>query len=372
MLKRIFLSFILFSFFLPSYVQACSVPVFRYSIERWRPNPYLVRVFYKGKLDENQQAAVDYLKKIDEKQGPIILQMVDLGKEELPANAAPVYERNKAQKLPFVVANYHLFSRIPNDAAVCPLSLKNVKDLLISPARQELGRRLLKGDSAVFIQVDGEDEKENKKIAEQVKSYLEDLEKELKLPHETLEEGEELDGESMEYDTDVKIKFSLQRINKKDPKEQLFMQVLLNCEKELPNKKTPIIMPVFGRGRALYAYLEAGITKDNIQEAGAYLTGPCSCEIKAQNPGFDVLMDIPWDELVHDTIKIDEVLPPLTGLTTSVKREEPVAPEEEINLKSEATMNEKPKSQQLGPSLLMTIAGIVILTFIVMKFLSRK
>lgn len=370
MLKRIFFSLVLILFLLPMDLTACSVPVFRYAIERWSPNPYTVRVFYKGKLDKDQQAAVDLLKKNSDGTGPIILEIIDIEKE-FPPNSKPVFERYKNKKLPFVVLNYHIYSRIKNDAAFFPLNLNNAEKLLNSPARRELGRRLLKGDSAVFIQVDGEDDAENKKVAEKVNKILGEMEKELKLPHEMLPEGEELDEEAMQYDVDVKIKFSLQRISRKDPKEKRFLQTLLNCEKDLPGKKTPIIMPVFGRGRALYAYLEAGITKDNILEAGEYLTGPCSCEVKAQNPGFDLLMNIPWDDLVNDTIRIDEVLPPLTGLTTAIKKEEPIAPLKEINLKSEAKMADHPEDQKLLASIFLSLAGIVVIAYILFKYLSK-
>ena len=214
--------------------------------------------------------------------------------------------------------------------------------------------------------------KDIKKIAKKVEGILKEMTKELKLPHEELEEGEELDEAAMQYDKDVKIKFSILRVSRKDLKEKRFLEFLLNCEKDLPGKKTPIIMPVFGRGRALFAYLEAGITKENILDAGKYLTGPCSCEVKAQNPGFDLLMSVKWDDLVNDTINIDVALPPLTGLTTSVEKEKPAIPIEEINLKSAAKMEEKPEDQQLPISIFLTLSGMVILGYILFKFLGRK
>ena len=35
---------------------ACSVPVYRYALERWWPDPYEVIVFHRGELTEQQQA----------------------------------------------------------------------------------------------------------------------------------------------------------------------------------------------------------------------------------------------------------------------------------------------------------------------------
>ena len=40
---------------------ACSVPVFRYALEHWRPDPYVVFVFHSGDLTKEQQAVVDLM-----------------------------------------------------------------------------------------------------------------------------------------------------------------------------------------------------------------------------------------------------------------------------------------------------------------------
>ena len=370
--KILILTIVAVTFVLSPFSHSCSVPVFRYSLERWEPDPYTVRIFFKDKLNKDQQSALDYLKKYGDDAGPIILKVIDINKE-IPQNSKPVLDRYKDKQLPLVVVTYPLYSRIQNDAASWPLTLKNTELLIHSPARRELARRLLKGDSAVFIQVDGENEEENKKVAKKVTKILKEMTEELKLPHEELEGDEELDEAAMQYDKDLKIKFSLLRVSRKDPNEKRFLQVLLNCEKDLPGKKTPVIMPVFGRGRALFAYLEAGITKENILDAGAYLTGPCSCEVKAQNPGFDLLMAIEWEDLVHDTINIDEALPPLTGLTSFVKKKkETEIPQKKVDIKSAAKLEEKPDNKQLPANIFMTIVGLVIISFVVLKLVSKR
>ena len=73
--------------------------------------------------------------------------------------------------------------------------------------------------------------------------------------------------------------------------------------------------PIFGRGRALYALVGKGINNDTIDAAGTDLTGPCTCTIKEQNPGIDMLMPVAWDELVERLPEADTPLPPLVGLT---------------------------------------------------------
>ena len=57
-----------------------------------------------------------------------------------------------------------------------------------------------------------------------------------------------------------------------------------------------------------------GIHAANILEASAYLCGACSCEIKEQNPGIDLLMTADWEPVatkeVVETVKIVGASPP--------------------------------------------------------------
>ena len=77
----------------------------------------------------------------------------------------------------------------------------------------------------------------------------------------------------------------------------------------------PMVFPVFGRGRALWAYIGAGITEENIAEAAQFLIGPCSCQIKRQNPGSDLLLTADWEGSLEGLIETKDVeLPPLSGL----------------------------------------------------------
>jgi hypothetical protein len=41
-----------------------------------------------------------------------------------------------------------------------------------------------------------------------------------------------------------------------------------------------------------------GITGKNLHDAAEFLAGACSCEIKDQNPGFDLLLAADWEALL--------------------------------------------------------------------------
>ena len=67
-----------------------------------------------------------------------------------------------------------------------------------------------------------------------------------------------------------------------------------------------------GRGRALAVVPREQITEEAISEVCRFLVGPCSCVVKARNPGFDILLPVDCDRLVAGTIGADEDLPPLS------------------------------------------------------------
>jgi hypothetical protein len=69
----------------------------------------------------------------------------------------------------------------------------------------------------------------------------------------------------------------------------------------------PLVMPVFGRGRALEVIPAAQLNGPLIRDLTAFLSAACSCQVKEQNPGFDLLMNVAWQtELFGD----DGVIPP--------------------------------------------------------------
>src|SRR5205085_2643906 len=111
------------------------------------------------------------------------------------------------------------------------------------------------------------------------------------------------------------VAFSVVRIRRDDPAEQFLVQLMLHSEPDLPGLKGPMAFPVFGRGRLLYALVGRGITADNIGEAAGYVIGACSCEVKKQNPGVDLLLSADWESWMQGRDTREPELPPLVGLS---------------------------------------------------------
>jgi hypothetical protein len=73
------------------------------------------------------------------------------------------------------------------------------------------------------------------------------------------------------------------------------VEQLLSLEDDLKEIQRAMLFGVFGRAHALEPYLGRGITRENILDLVAFINGPCSCEIKAANPGMDLLTDWDWE-----------------------------------------------------------------------------
>ena len=304
---------------------ACSVPVFRFALERWRSDPYPVVVFHRGPLSDEQQTSIASLTPeglAGDLFSNVSLQRVDL--DALPADSPQgrylheLWKQQDSQTLPHVVVNFP----IPNTFPVWSGPLTDFeklpgKRLLDSPRRRDIADRILKGATGVFLLLKSGNAAKDKAAAELITAELAKLEKSLKLPEL---DQQDIDNGLISVDPDsLKISFSLVTVARDDPDEQLLIQMLMGCDPLIGNlreyKDEPMVFPVFGRGRVLYTLVGKGINSENMAEACGHLVQSCTCEIKEQNPGMDLLMSIDWDNLIDFTETKEQVLPPLAGLS---------------------------------------------------------
>jgi len=303
-------------------LQACSVPVFRYALEleRWPVDPYEVFVFHKGgDLAPAHRQALERLKAAsvaERPDGVIDLWLIDLAKGSPEGEAAKVWQAHaESARLPWMVVRYPRVFGIPIDVWAGPLEPEAAERLLDSPARRQVARWLLEGETAVFVVLESGDAEADEAVAARLRKHLDRMEKLLEPP----EPPGGVWGDPV-YDTEgapeLTIGFQVLRLSRSDPAEAFLRAALLGCEPGLGKEAGPIVFPVFGRGRVLCALVGEGISPENIEDVCAFLTGPCSCVIKYQNPGVDMLMDVQWDAaLMGEPSAIPEVVPPpLTGL----------------------------------------------------------
>jgi hypothetical protein len=195
------------------------------------------------------------------------------------------------------------------------LDAATAKGLLDSPARREIARRILKRDSVVWVLLESGNRQKDDAAAGLLRAQLRGLEETLELP-ELVPDDFGVEPEDM---PELRLAFSMVRLSRTDPAEEMLVSMLLKSEPDLEKFSEPMAFPVFGRGRVLYALVGKGINEENIAGACGFLVGPCSCIVKAENPGTDLLMSVDWENLLSGKLAIDEALPPLTGFSGFVE-----------------------------------------------------
>ena len=298
---------------------ACSVPVFRYALERWVNDPYEVYVFHKGKLTYDQQKTVADLTEegaAGKQHANVRLKLIDLSAND-PAKqnneqAIRLWEAQKTETLPWMVVNYPSIANKPNSVWSGKLSKENVERLLDSPARREICRKLLKGETAVWVFLESGNKEKDEAALKILQSNLELAQKEMKLPK--IDEADIEQGLVSTDEKGLKLQFSTLRLSRDNDREKMFVEMLLGSEDDLRDfDGEPMTFPIFGRGRVMYALIGRGINADTIRQSCQELIGPCTCEVKEENPGIDLITSVDWDELVQPFVEIDRELPPLPG-----------------------------------------------------------
>lgn len=314
--------------------RACSVPVFRYALENWQSDPYPVVFFYRGELTPEQDTLLGQLSggesagKLAAKLAanvevhPVNLDDVEADDPQNDADLALWKEQN-TETLPWMVVKYPLALRKTKTIWAGKPTEESVSRLLDSPKRREVAKRLLNGDTAVWLFLESGYQEKDDKAYERLQSELRRSELELELP--APDPQDIADGLISVDQASLEIRFSIVRLSRDDPKEQRLIDMLLDSEADLRSEDfqgQPMTFPVFGRGRALYAVIGGGINREVIFDVCRFLTGPCSCQVKNQNPGTDLLMAVNWEQGVTPTIAVDTSQPPLPVI-------EPVSPGED-------------------------------------------
>ena len=311
-------------------LRACSVPVFRYALEHWPPDPYQAMVFHRGALSETQRAWVRDL-------GPdglagrlhanLAPRTVDLDADPDP-EWLELARQSDMPSLPWLVVRVPRAVRTAATVWAGPLSGEIAGQLLDSPARREIVERLTQGQSAVWVLLESGDRAEDAATAQLLDSRLAELASTLSLP--ALDPSDIVNGLVSVAQKDLRLEFSVLRLSRSDTTEQPFLRVLLRTEPGLAESKEPMAFPIFGRGRALHAFVGAGIKRETIDQAASFLIGKCSCQVKELNPGADLLFAADWDGLVKASASAPPDLPTLAELAKS-------APETVTFRSSEAT-----------------------------------
>jgi hypothetical protein len=268
---------------------ACSVPVFRYALERWVPDAYHVTLTHHGIWDDQSHTVTNFLMPYWNELGVITL--------------ATRAERgtNAFTERPVLRLDYPAMLRAPMPVWQGPATLSNALRIVDSPARREIARRIVNGDSAVWLVLESGDAAQDEYAAATVASNIAMLQATLKLPHEL----DEIPPEDRAiYDTNVVLRFSMLRMARTNAAEEIFIRMLTSVLPDDAWKQGPVVFPIYGRGRALTALIGPNIGAQMIGGLGQFLVGPCTCVFKGDNPGIDMLIAANWDEAIKTPMRL--------------------------------------------------------------------
>lgn len=256
-------------------VCACTIPVFRYALDRWEADPFQLQVPATA--------------------GP---EMADLlrplranGKANLEIRTAPDAALQRAE-LRFPGGGEALWSEM--------LDATTLAALLDSPGRQRIVERLLAGDSVLWV-VCGDDAQ-----TERIGQRLRFLEQVAALPIQDPNDPDSRLGPG----PPLLLKFTTLRLGRDDPGEKLLRRMLAGPRAEFDAEATPFAAAVFGRGRVLGAWPLETLDDQALEEASMFLIGRCSCRVKDQNPGWDLLLNVDWDQVLKQAAQNVMQTPP--------------------------------------------------------------
>jgi hypothetical protein len=294
----------------PDPAGACAVPVFRYALERWRADNFSLTLFQSAPKDSQVDPLVQALQKAAyERVANFFLTTATVG-APMEKGLAELWSQQKDPSVPWLVVEYPESDQISTPAWSGRVDGEIARQILESPARREVASRLVGGQSAVWVLVESGDAKQDAAAETLLKTELAKLEKEIEVPP-----VDPADPRT-EVNAELKIAFSVLRISRADPAEQFFISMLMGIDPELASQKGPVAFPIFGQGRVVAGFSGKLLSVEAITQTTQYLCGSCSCEIKAQNPGVDLLMAVDWNDAIQDRMIKDPPLPPLVSLAS--------------------------------------------------------
>ena len=253
--------------------QACTIPVFRFALDRWEADGFrLVVPVANLKQQETSRLLIPL-------RGNASANIKIKEDGDASTTEARLMDSRDGDKTLWSGA----------------LNAETLQSLLDSPARKELLKRILDGESVIWVVVDNGGP-ESKATADRMEKRLRYLEQVIALPPQDPNDPDSQLGPGPA----LKLKLTLMRVSQADPAEKLFCAMLAGkkCSATLA-KGEAFAAPVFGRGRVLGAWPMAELDNTALEDITMFLTGRCSCRVKNESPGWDVLLKVDWDSALR-------------------------------------------------------------------------
>jgi len=290
---------------------ACNVPVYRYALGHWIPQQYEVIVFRHGKDADRNSAENKSIKVLSDSGANLVVNEIDAD-NPTAKDMEELLTGSREKPLPWMVLRFPEKNGGPaRTVASEPFNSESVEQILHSAARKEIARRMASGDAAVWLYVDsGRKYVDDAKAAEFERIFAK-LSADFKAAAQATQRGLDVDGGAGDAPIDPNVAgaapvvadnatLSLIHLRRNDPEESILLKMLFECDGDFSKRAEgrAAAFLVFGRGRMLISICGDELEQDKITAANGFLSGPCLCSIKEQNPGEDLLIDADWDKLL--------------------------------------------------------------------------
>lgn len=300
-----------------SCVSACNIPVFRFALERWQPDPYELVLITNGQSEGPPNARIAQLRKYVDGQ-PSLCRLTIYERNQLDASEDAI--QNLVQpfepetRYPQLIVRTKLGRDRVATTWQGELDSFDAKSFFGSSARSEIADRLLQGHAVVWLVLASDNPSATEELTRRLEEQLDELDNQIPLP-----EGIGLPGSELYSSIPLNMKFSVLTLKRDDPDELPFIQFLKQFQPDAFAAGQPLVVPIFGKGRGLEVIPADRLSDGLVEDLSIFLSGACSCQVKDLNPGFDLPMAIQWNREIFGDEVMD--LPPETG--PGQKRDQP-------------------------------------------------
>jgi hypothetical protein len=289
---------------LSSQAQACDVPVFRYALERWPADQYRAIAIETSPFTRAETKKLARLRKSIQSLG------LNLRLQVMSPKAFSKSEYALSHPEPIRANTLMLFypksSRLSHPVWQGDISSKAVDQLSDCDMRRKLTNTILAGSSAVFLLLESGDAGKDGAARLLLQTTLDALAGQITLPSTVLaaDTEETADDEINQLKSTVPFKIDFTILSLAQPtangdSAEIFRHCLLGLESDLRElQEEPMVFTIYGRGRALPPLIGKGINARMISQIALFVTGACSCQVKGQNPGTDLLIQQDWDAAI--------------------------------------------------------------------------
>jgi hypothetical protein len=225
---------------------ACTTKVSEWVLLNAPANQYSLVYYYNNSLNETAR-----------KQNTVIVENIK------PANIQYISIVKKDTEQPYYALYYgnRFFARYDD--------FQDLRGLTTSPLREKIADEIMAGKLCVLLYLTTDNKVKDEKGLEVIQKAL---------------------GSSP-----FKEIITVLELSRNNIEEAHFVSFLLNVEDDLRTISEPMLFGIFGRFKALEPLLGKGITEENINLMIDFLTADCSCLIKDNLPGTDILFTNNWD-----------------------------------------------------------------------------